>query len=65
MTIIEHGSILNLKTCFYCPKCDYPYELVMRKMEKFNREGLDKAVAEIEEEKRLKKEWRDAKRAKP
>jgi DNA-directed RNA polymerase subunit M/transcription elongation factor TFIIS len=32
--------------CWYCKKCEYPYELEMRKMRNVNQENLDKLLAE-------------------
>ena len=32
--------------CWYCPKCDYPYELKMTKMRNVKRENLEKALLE-------------------
>lgn len=57
-----HGSMIELSNgwfsvCWYCEKCKYPYQLVMRKIAKVNKEGLKKALKqhyEIEEERKAK-----------
>lgn len=46
-----HGDMIQLdngwfRVCWYCKRCGYPYELVMRKMENVNEEALAKVLAE-------------------